>query len=126
MECLSVPFAFTEVFPGGFSLNLAFLTGSTGQCSVFLWQQAWVVVYCVAMSFVPYNATEVAQGSTDNSDESMNGQGRAPRCGPIVVEPDDRLGPMDEEPARHYYQLAPLLWKYPPQQMRVRVEPWSR
>lgn len=59
------------------------------------------------MSLVPYNATEVAQGSTDNSDESMNGQGRAPRCGPVVVEPDDRLGPTDEEPARRFYQWAP-------------------
>ena len=59
------------------------------------------------MSLVPYNATEVAQGSTDNSDESMNGQGRAPRGGPIVVGPDDRLGPTDEEPARRFYQWAP-------------------
>ena len=59
------------------------------------------------MSLVPYNATEVAQGSTDNSDESMNGQGRAPRSGPIVVEPDDRLGSKDAEPARRFYQWAP-------------------
>ena len=89
-----------------------------GQCSVFLWQQAWVIVYCVAMSLVPSNTTEVAQGSTDNSDESMNGQGRPPRRGPIVVEPDDRLGPMDEEPARRFYQglLSSIgNWKYPQQ-----------
>ena len=59
------------------------------------------------MSSVPYNATEVAQGSTDNSDESMNGQGRAPCRGPIVVEPDDHLGLADEEPARRFYQWAP-------------------
>ena len=70
------------------------------------------------MSLVPYNATEVAQGSTDNSDESMNGQGRAPRCGPIVVEPNDRLGPTDEELARRFYSglLSSIgTWKYPQQ-----------
>ena len=88
-------------------MTLVFLAGSTGRCSVFLWQHAWVVVYCVAISLVPYDATEVAQGSTNNSDESMNGQGKAPRRGPIVVEPDDRLGPTDEEPARRSYQWAP-------------------
>ena len=59
------------------------------------------------MSLVPYNASEVAQGSTDNSDESMNGQGRAQRRGPIVVEPADRLGPTDKDPARRFYQWAP-------------------
>ena len=91
----------------GFSLTLSFLAGSTCQCSVFLWQQAWVVVYCVAMSLVPYNTTEVAQGSTNNSDEIVNGQSRAPRRGSIMVEPDDRLGPTDEEPAHRFYQWAP-------------------
>lgn len=55
------------------------------------------------MSLVPYDATEVAQGSKDKSDESMNGQGSSQRRGPIVVKPADRLGSTDEEPAQRFY-----------------------
>ena len=102
MECFSVPSAFTEVFPRGLTLTLVFFASSIGQCIVFLWQHAWVVVYYVAMSLVHYDATEVPQGSMDNSDESMNEQGRAQCRGPIVVEPTNRLGPTDEEPARRF------------------------
>ena len=91
-------------------MTLVFLAGSTGHCSVFDWQQAWVVVYYIAISLVPYNATEVAQGPSDNSNESINGRVRAPRRGPIVVEPDDHLGPTDEEPARRFYQWAPQFY----------------
>ena len=86
---------------------VAFLASSTGQYLVFLWQHAWVVVCCVAMSLVPYDTTAVAQGSTDNSDESMNGQGRTQHRGPIVVELANRLGSTGEKPARRFYQWAP-------------------
>ena len=43
----------------------------------------------------------------DVSDTSMNGVSREEVQGPVVVEPDDRLGPTLDQPERRFYQAAP-------------------